>query len=430
MPSAGRFRLLDVRRSREWFTVIGVAPDLQHVRRRPERQRAAGRGVRARTRISEALSTGLTIRVARRSGGDHGGGPRRAFARPIRTCRSPGAHDGRRAPAEFLAVRALRLDLRDDRRRRPAARVDRRLRRAVVLRVAAHAGDRRARGARRRSRVTSSGWSSDRALLLAGIGVAVGLVLVGRRTPLARDAPLQRQPVRSAHLQRRVDVPRRAWPFWRATFRRGARRGSIRSSRCEASDTPASPRLDPRLVLANHRVVVLAFRPARQQSVQHPRADLKVGTTWRTSPCIAQLIASCSSHACWSPRRGRPAWSRARPAREGERHRQAGRAHLRHSRRQRRPRAERRHRRRLPRDAGDRSRARDAATAKRCCARWPRSARTRELYIASTHFHAEHTTGYLAFPADREVRELDGAGGRVRPGTARSRSRPSPAGRR
>ena len=25
--------------------------------------------------------------------------------------------------------------------------------------------------------------------------------------------------------------------------------------------------------------------------------------------------------------------------------------------------------------------------------------RNTEIYIASTHFHAEHTTGYLAFPA-------------------------------
>ena len=39
-----------------------------------------------------------------------------------------------------------------------------------------------------------------------------------------------------------------------------------------------------------------------------------------------------------------------------------------------------------------------------------------ELYIASTHFHAEHTTGYIAFPADGEVHQLDRAGGRVRTG--------------
>ena len=37
-----------------------------------------------------------------------------------------------------------------------------------------------------------------------------------------------------------------------------------------------------------------------------------------------------------------------------------------------------------------------------------------ELYIASTHYHAEHTTGYLAFPATAKYVNSNGAGGRVR----------------
>ena len=40
--------------------------------------------------------------------------------------------------------------------------------------------------------------------------------------------------------------------------------------------------------------------------------------------------------------------------------------------------------------------------------------RNSELYIASTHYHPEHTTGYLAFPADGEVHQLDDPGGRIR----------------
>ena len=40
--------------------------------------------------------------------------------------------------------------------------------------------------------------------------------------------------------------------------------------------------------------------------------------------------------------------------------------------------------------------------------------RNAELFIASTHFHPEHTTGYNAFPAAGEVHQLDGPGSGVR----------------
>ena len=39
-----------------------------------------------------------------------------------------------------------------------------------------------------------------------------------------------------------------------------------------------------------------------------------------------------------------------------------------------------------------------AATARPCCAKSAKVSKNTELYIASTHFHAEHTTGYVAFP--------------------------------
>ena len=60
-----------------------------------------------------------------------------------------GEHDGGSAPAQLLAVPAVRLDVLDVRGDRAAAGVGRRLRRAVVLGVAAHPGDRRTHGARR-----------------------------------------------------------------------------------------------------------------------------------------------------------------------------------------------------------------------------------------------------------------------------------------
>ena len=37
-----------------------------------------------------------------------------------------------------------------------------------------------------------------------------------------------------------------------------------------------------------------------------------------------------------------------------------------------------------------------------------------EVFIASTHFHAEHTTGYIAFPFVGQIRQLERPGSRVR----------------
>jgi glyoxylase-like metal-dependent hydrolase (beta-lactamase superfamily II) len=58
--------------------------------------------------------------------------------------------------------------------------------------------------------------------------------------------------------------------------------------------------------------------------------------------------------------------------------------------------------------------------------------RNRELYIASTHFHAEHTTGYLAFPPDAKyvsstIQEAEFAEGGVAQIQAFSRRSPTTA---
>jgi predicted permease len=62
-----------------------------------------------------------------------------------------GPDAGRRAPRELLGIRSLRLDFRHDWGRRPAARIGWRVRGALVLRIAADAGDRRTPGVGRRS---------------------------------------------------------------------------------------------------------------------------------------------------------------------------------------------------------------------------------------------------------------------------------------
>ncbi len=143
----GRFRLIGRDDLKEWFTVIGVARDIKHDDIDPDDQ---------------PFSVGLcaVLATTRAEHGPHGPGDRSACrhyrgpapANP-RGRREPAdlqrAHDGRRAAAGLLAVRHLRLGVRHHRRGGPAARGDRRLRRAVVLGLAAHAGDRRAHRARR-----------------------------------------------------------------------------------------------------------------------------------------------------------------------------------------------------------------------------------------------------------------------------------------
>ena len=156
----GRFRLAD---SPEDRVVHRDRRDArcQPVRHRSVERSAAGRGVRP-VRLSADVQYRADDSRRRGSGVDHVGGPLGDSRRRSEPADVPGAHDRRSAPAELLAVRPVRLDLRDDRRHGAAARGDRRLRRAVVLRLAAHAGDRRARGARRRTARHSAASSSAR----------------------------------------------------------------------------------------------------------------------------------------------------------------------------------------------------------------------------------------------------------------------------
>ena len=124
----------------------------QPLRDRAGQHRAAHGRVRALRVSADAQYGPHDSRRRRRSVRDHVRGARGDSRVRSEHADLAGAHDGREPPARLLAVRPVRLDLRHDRRRRPAARVGRRVRRAVVLGVAAHAGDRRPRRARRRSR--------------------------------------------------------------------------------------------------------------------------------------------------------------------------------------------------------------------------------------------------------------------------------------
>ena len=135
----------------EWFTVIGVMPDANVFGIDPSNEQPPAVAY-VPYAYQQSLNTGLTIRVDGEPASITSAVRARASRLRSEPADVPGAHDQRGAAAELLAVRALRLDLRDDRRDGPAARVDWRLRRAVVLGVAADAGDRRARGARRRPR--------------------------------------------------------------------------------------------------------------------------------------------------------------------------------------------------------------------------------------------------------------------------------------
>jgi len=58
----GRFRMLDNTEAPDWFTVIGVAPDIQHEEVDPEGQPSAA--VYVPYAYQQTLNTGLTIRVA------------------------------------------------------------------------------------------------------------------------------------------------------------------------------------------------------------------------------------------------------------------------------------------------------------------------------------------------------------------------------
>ena len=76
-------------------------------------------------------------------------------------------------------------------------------------------------------------------LLLAGIGVAIGLALAASGTPLARSLLYNVSPF-DPFTFIRVSIFLVAVAFLASFVRRGARRESIHSSRCAASDSPTS----------------------------------------------------------------------------------------------------------------------------------------------------------------------------------------------
>ena len=129
-PVGRRFRLLD-EPGREWFTVIGVVPDVMI-------EEVGEREVTPAAFLPYAYqatpNTGLLVRAT---------GDAVALTPQIRAAiraSDPGAAgvlrqlDGGAAPQGLLAVRALRADVRRLRRARPGAGGGRRLRRAVVQR--------------------------------------------------------------------------------------------------------------------------------------------------------------------------------------------------------------------------------------------------------------------------------------------------------
>ncbi len=201
----GRFRLAEDTKA-EWFSVDRRDAGRQRLRHRPVQRAAAGGRLRP-LRLPADAQHGSHDSCGWRADVHHGGGARRASRLRSEHGDIPDADDQRGAAVELLAVRALRLDLRNDRRDGSAARGDWCLRCAVVLRLAADAGDRRAGGARCRPRRYSpprgrSGTPAGRHRHRRRAGA------LGRGHAARAVAALQGEPVRSAHVQRRGDVPR------------------------------------------------------------------------------------------------------------------------------------------------------------------------------------------------------------------------------
>ena len=133
----------------DWFQVVGVVADFRHGQ--GTNNRPVSPSAYVPYAFQPTLNTGLTVRVSGESAPRRGRGARADPAVGSVAAGLRDLADGGAAPAQLLALPDLRLDVLVVRRRRAAARVDRRLRRAGVFGVAADAGDRRARRARRRA---------------------------------------------------------------------------------------------------------------------------------------------------------------------------------------------------------------------------------------------------------------------------------------
>ena len=121
-------------------------------------------------------------------------------------------------------------------RRGGAARGDWHLRRHVLCRQRAHAGDGRAPGARRAARATCCGSSLARYCGCPRSGLTLGIAILLIAGRAARAAALRRACVGSAHHRRLL---RSCWRRWRSS-RRGppppARAGSIRFRPCGTNE--------------------------------------------------------------------------------------------------------------------------------------------------------------------------------------------------
>ena len=127
----------------DWFTIIGVAPDLQLFGIDPSNSQAQASAF-VPYRVSGEAEHWLDSSGGWRPCLDYVRGSRRNTCLGSEHPDVLGPHDGRRTPPELLAVRALRMDLRDNRRRRIAALGGWCLWRAFVFSFTTHAGNRRA----------------------------------------------------------------------------------------------------------------------------------------------------------------------------------------------------------------------------------------------------------------------------------------------
>jgi predicted permease len=201
-----RFRLTG-NRIPEWFTVVGVVTNFRHFAGTGSGNEAPPPSAYVPYPFDPSISTGLTIRVV--------GNPSSITSAVREQIRQADASlpvfqigDGGAAAVQLLAAPAVRLDVRHLRGGRARARIDRRLRRALLLRFAAHSGDWRSRGARRRPRQDPPARHRSGPEARADRRGA-GAHRRGLRDVLRSDHSVQRQADGSRHLLERRGVPAR-----------------------------------------------------------------------------------------------------------------------------------------------------------------------------------------------------------------------------
>ncbi len=146
-PVGRRFKLVGSEQP-DWFTVVGVVADFRHFQGNdPDpTSPAAYSSVLVRSDAQHRPDDSHHRRSDARGLSRAGTDPPLGY----RATDLPGQHHGRPAPAQLLAGHPLRLDVLDVWRHRLAACVGGSVRGALVFGIAAHAGNRREDGARRR----------------------------------------------------------------------------------------------------------------------------------------------------------------------------------------------------------------------------------------------------------------------------------------